>query len=284
MNTLYSHVCKMLRYNHVYKILIQACKNNDIDTARIVLALDNKCVNYIDIPPHKNIVHDTTKERPNMLMMVIKSDLIYPHTQQTSIEYHNDKFELIKLLVENGINVNYKCSKSNHTALSLAVKYCMYKTVKYLVQHGANVNELCGKYNRPILFKLIGISPDSNHERDTIIELVKYIIDTVGFKPQQPNGIDANAVHGDINYGIALMDYVCDIEILDRFIREGGMDIKYRARDGDTALHWLVANNSVYNNALIKYLVDAGIDPHVPNDTGFVPARYIDSVSCSVGA
>jgi len=48
--------------------------------------------------------------------------------------------EIIKLLIENGVNINEK-DDNNKTALFYATKYGQVEIVKLLIENGANINE-----------------------------------------------------------------------------------------------------------------------------------------------
>lgn len=61
---------------------------------------------------------------------------------EKAIEYN--RFDVVKLLVEKGVNVNHITAPRN-TALSLAITKGSLKIATYLIENGANVNQPCGQ-------------------------------------------------------------------------------------------------------------------------------------------
>ncbi|KPA08851.1 protein phosphatase 6 regulatory ankyrin repeat subunit A, partial [Candidatus Magnetomorum sp. HK-1] len=74
--------------------------------------------------------------------------------------------DLVKLLIENGIDINYKCN-DGRTALLLAFKYDHFEIAKYLIEKGADISN---KKTDGLMTPLMYASKNGN------IELVKYLL------------------------------------------------------------------------------------------------------------
>ena len=116
----------------------------------------------------------------------LKSDHILPNLKSDSILPNLKSREVIKILIENGADVNLLGS-DGQTILSKAILYDSpfdREFIEYLIQHGGDVNTLIpfeepnihhtGKL--PLLYNLCNLYFDPSEQRANIIEKIKFLI------------------------------------------------------------------------------------------------------------
>lgn len=139
--------------------------------------------------------------------------------------------DAVKLLVENGADVNFK-DDYGCSPLYYAVVFSKYTIIDYLIKAGADINARCNAGNTPM------------HQAVNDISLFKYLIQN-GAKPIANNNGDTPlhfaAIYGDLDVGTVLLDMT--------------MNVNVKNNDEDTPLH----KAAYYGNLdVIKLLVERG--------------------------
>ncbi|EAY10062.1 hypothetical protein TVAG_329490 [Trichomonas vaginalis G3] len=107
---------------------------------------------------HKNSPIYKDSKAPNVLMYACK----YGH------------FDIVKELLEKGMNVNERVEKHPHVFISPLMMCCKrgnLEIAKYLVEKGANCNDMCSTKKRFLYYTPLSLSVQSKN-----LDLVKYLI------------------------------------------------------------------------------------------------------------
>ena len=138
--------------------------------------------------------------------------------------------EILKNLVENGVDVNEKIS-FNKTALMLVAD--RLKFVKYLVENGADVNAKDINNNTALIYSCI----------NNRLEIVKYLVE---------HGADVNA-KGQYDYtALITASRIANLEMV-KYLVENGANVNAKNKDDKTALVLASQNNL---REIEKYLVE----------------------------
>lgn len=228
-------VCADAKYN--YKKLAIACKQNDIDDIRRLLRLDANICRYT-----LNDVKGTQRSTPL--------------THAINRRNH----AIVRLLLENGANVN-ECTKgTGQTALTYAVKIgdidlveqlrALHGNVQWIDMEGNTLFHIAVRYNQP--------------------KMVKHL---------SAFGIDVN--HAD-KYGRTALHLAArrsSVKILSHLIAIGA-NLEARDASGRTALHVASEKPNIH---VIEFLISKQADVSATNTLGMTPLHSAASV-CQVKA
>jgi ankyrin repeat protein len=196
------------------------------------------------------------------------------------------KFEMAKLLINNGAQLNFQDELAGNTALSLAIDRENIELVALLLKKGADPN-ICKKYMGPALFSAIG---SNNYAIFTL--LIDYHADifykdTV-FGDEMKTALDMAELRGSRKMALWLKkagvangcapetkeEYFFqavkdnDIRNVKKYIGQG-MDPNYKDTHERTALMWAVMYG--YHD-LVRFLLDHGADIAVRQEhSNFIP-------------
>ncbi|KAJ5078069.1 ankyrin repeat protein [Anaeramoeba ignava] len=148
----------------------------------------------------------------------------------------NNSLEIIKYLVEKGVDINAK-TNDNETVLHLACQNNSIEIIKYLVEKGVDINAKTNN-NETVLHLAC---------QNNSLEIIKYLVE---------KGIDINAKTNENETVIHLACQNNSIEII-KYLVEKGIDINAKTTNNETVLHLACQNNSI---EIIKYLVEKGVD------------------------
>ena len=147
--------------------------------------------------------------------------------------------EIVRLLVERGANVNAATSNDGGTALMMASQNDHLEIVRYLVERGANVNAATSTYGGTAL---MWACMDGN------LKMVRYLVER--------GGANVNATTTD---GHTALMWACEkghLEIVRCLVEHGGANVNLaRTNDGMTALMWACQNG---NLEIVRLLVERG--------------------------
>jgi ankyrin repeat protein len=155
---------------------------------------------------------------------------------------HHDQLEIMKVLIENGTDVNAQSGKySNALQAACSVRYALPEVVKFLVENGADINAQGGKYGNALQAACSAF--------DDKPEVVRFLVE---------NGADFNAQGG--KYGSALQA-ACSAFFVKpgvvRFLIENGADVNAQGGGYGSALQAAACNVFLES---VKLLVENGAD------------------------
>ena len=250
------------------------------------ISLDNLVVNELFImfnKPLVNIMYDPEgsealkdpidiiceKNDVKILKLLIKNEHEF-YKQDLMFACHHLNFEIIKLLVENGVKVD-DFKKDNPLSAVCANSYKengdkVLKIAKYLVEHGADIN-----LNSPLMATCsTGYNPlmatCSSGDGSVDIDVIKFLIE---------HGADVN-----YTYQLKIASYVSSDKqtiLTEAMKRENGYDLakllidngadvnNYKDKDGDTYLY-LAKDEKV-----LQLLIESGANINAKNNLGFTP-------------
>ena len=164
-------------------------------------------------------------------------------------------FEIVKILVDNGADVNSSAS-SNTKALILAAEQGKLEIVKYLAENGADVN-LRDYYNTTALMM-------ASFE---YLEIVRYLIE---------QGADVNAKNNNEYTALSQATLTGRFEIV-KCLVENGIDVNSKDYFKNTALISASENGRV---KIVKYLVEHGADVNIANEINITALSIASQVGC----
>lgn len=162
-----------------------------------------------------------------------------------TILFQANNFSLIKLLLESGVDVN---SRDNCGNTFLCIAYAPNLN-EMLLEHGADVNSRNNEGNTPLFF--------SHHEKRVL--LLEYDAD-----------IDAKDNNGNTMLNNSYKSSADEIYSL---IRLCG-DINSQNNEGNTILHKIAGMKKSIYSASIHLLLSHGADPNIKNNKGETPHDY----------
>lgn len=158
---------------------------------------------------------------------------------------NKDNIEMVKLLVENGVDVN-KENEYSYTPLHLAVEKNNIEIVRFLVENKANVNSENEYSSTPLH---LAVSKNN-------IEMVRLLVE---------NGADVNKENENSNTPLHLAVDKDNIEMV-RFLVENKADINKQNKYKDTPLLRAVYrdNKNMIKNGIeiVKFLLESGANIH----------------------
>ena len=145
-------------------VLYYAIDNEDDDTIKKLMSIDTK----IDI---KSLNHAIDKNKYNVIYKLLQNDIILSNDNNLIIKIikskSNSRKYYIELLIENGCNVNQ--IENNKSALIYAIEYNFSDIAKLLLQNGADVNYKCSNGWTSLTYSI-----HNNNNKETIYSLFKY--------------------------------------------------------------------------------------------------------------
>ena len=160
-------------------------------------------------------------------------------SKDTTLNYaiRRKSFNLVKLLIDNGVDVNGK-DVQGKTALyhALELEKRKINIVEYLIEHGANVNEIINDENETILFSAVIRSNDA---------IIKLLID---------NGADINHKNKDNNIPLGIVTYKGkEADYFEMLINNNVDFEELNKRDGNSIFLNSLSNR---NKTLFNYIMD----------------------------
>jgi ankyrin repeat protein len=237
---------------------------------------------------------DVNKVR-EILANGIDPDVVDPVHGSTALMWASQagKLECVRELIRSGANVNIQ-NKNGSTALIFASNSKHLDCMNELVRSGADVN--CETKDR--MTALIYASRDGDLQ--CIQELIRLGAD-VNLRNKWDStalmcasrygnlqcvqelirfGADVNLQNKDGNTVLTYACYSQNIECVEFFLKLG-LDINHRAIDGSTPLMHAIRYNRpgyVCNPEIAKLLLDAGADPILPSESGYLGKDVCDLV------
>ena len=161
-------------------------------------------------------------------------------------------FDIVKLLVENGADVNIVSDKLT-SPLYYAVIFEDVNIVKYLIDNGAEVN------NRGFYLDRTALHQACNLDRKDIVKLLLEHNINVNIRDDK----------GETALHYAVINNNTDII---KLLIDNGTEINARNYEGQTALHIAV----IYKNIeAIKTLLDSGINKNIKDNEGKTAIDYL---------
>jgi len=122
--------------------------------------------------------------------------------------------DIVKYLVDHGVNVNLERNPHRHTPLYQAVIKPSLEIVEYLVEHGARI-DVVTRSNETILNYAIINGPSGN------LPLIRYLVENLHMDINTQDKYGKTPLHnaierGDINYVKYLVDHGAGLDIPDR--------------------------------------------------------------------
>ena len=154
---------------------------------------------------------------------------------------HKGNLEVVKILVDNGADVNSSVSK-NTRALILAAERDKFEIVKYLVENGADVN--LRDYGNTTALMMASFEN---------LEIVRYLIE---------KGADVNAKNNNKYTALSQATLTGHIDIV-KCLVENGIDVNSKDYFDNTALISASENGRLN---IVKYLVEHGADVNIANE------------------
>jgi len=239
--------CLDLAISKGYEILFSLLKNQFISSMNVNIQNSDNEIPLISILKSNQY---SLKEKTYLVDILISkgSDVNYSDKSgNTSLIYaiQYKCLSIVKLLVENGANVNYYNPSTNKTILKYAVDSGVLDIVKYLVIYNANLYCSC-----PKAVPLFG---------ETIVDINEIYIDIVVYLvPKLKIGdITGNIIYKIIRNG--------KLDLLKSLIMKK-LDVNLKDYEGDSALA-----NAIYyrNEEIVNYLIQCkGIDFNSKNNRG----------------
>jgi ankyrin repeat protein len=214
-------------------MLWEAVRNNNIDNAKIAIRKGA----YVDYIQDKLL--DATP---------------------LCIAVSNGNVELVKLLVDNGADINIRSSFDGHTPLYWLPKKNPKEIIDLLIEEGADVDVkdyLGGK--TPLFYALFhSIFSDKDYKK-----IAQALID---------NGADINAE--DINGNTILHACAGDKDSMDSidFLLKNGANVNSKNYSGETPLHGALCSGG---KEIARMLLDSGADIKIKNNEGLTPLDYL---------
>ncbi|KAJ3642022.1 hypothetical protein Zmor_028486 [Zophobas morio] len=198
-----------------------ACKNGDYGIAKKLLN-SGASINNVD------------KDKMNALHYASESS--------------KDNRDVIKLLIEKGIDVNVQ-NGNGKTALQLACKSGVYENAEVLLNSGASINMV----DKDKMNALNYASQSWKDNRDVIKLMIE-------------KGIDVNVQDGNGKTALQLACLNGDYEIAKKLLSSGA-SINIVDKDKMNALHY-ASESWKDNRDVIKLLIEKGIDVNVQDENG----------------
>ena len=195
--------------------------------------------------------------------------LPFPNTQNLK-DIQKNKSEIVKILVENGADVNQKTKTNGSSPLSLSIYNHQFETAKCLIDNGANVTISDDVCVTPLHWAC-SISKDhkDNNKNLEQYELVKMLIE---------KGADVNAEYKDFKETPlfwAIKNPVSYIHNIAELLIENGADVNYKSKHGFTPL--MKAATSL-NIKAVELLLKNGADINAKDNNELTVLNHINKV------
>lgn len=218
----------------------------------------------------KQLENFVTNKKMEKIDKVLKANVEEEKTQLLFISIKYKNIEIIKYLIEKGVDVNISDNKQN-TPLMLACSTKNPDVAELLLQYGANVN-LKNDSETPLTLAC-NVSDNS----DTVKLLLKYGLDinapitetganalmvltnkksSLGVKNLIESGADVNLCDKDGKSALFYAILQCNTELVEILI-ENGAEINLCDKDGKTPLYYAISKN---NKDIVKTLLDNKAD------------------------
>jgi len=200
---------------------------------------------------------------------------------------------IIKLLLDYGMNIDFRNNIGNTTLLYLAEFYETDNTwvIKFLIDHGANINKV-DKNNNSILHKacrirrniervrylaknVANINKINNDGNTALMDIANYITDVEYVKCLIKNGADINIAN---NKGETALFIACKHQYKELAITliKYGADINKADNEGTTPLLLsCYRKNLLFGASIVMYFVENGADLNKANNEGITPLHEL---------
>ncbi|GHU77759.1 hypothetical protein FACS189462_0470 [Spirochaetia bacterium] len=183
---------------------------------------------------------------------------------------YTKNIDMIKLLVENGADVNLIAEMS--TPLQSAIWTENYDNIKYLLDHGADVHFTKERFTLPLNYAVIYTIQKDNE----LNEINKDIIQLLLSYGADINGLDYS---GDSSLFVSFdRHHELNTDIPDYLIQIGA-NINLQDKQGNSILHKAIYNR---NNYSIKYILENGGDIEIKNNNNQTPLEYAYSLKGTI--
>ena len=213
------------------KLFIKSIKNQNLKVIKLMAERKVVCINQIFFGYDKE----------NALHIAIEKNM-----------------EMVKILVENGININKK-DRHGWSPFLRAVGGENFEIVKYLVDNGADVNDSDSYRRSALMYACSGRN----------FEIIKYLVENganVNHRMRMgwsEGPLTSAAGSGNIQIVKYLVSKGAKLErgVLEYAVRSGNLKlVKYLVSKGLSPIRKHVLRNAVENLDLIKYLISQGAD------------------------
>lgn len=225
---------------------------------------------------------------PLVIFVTIGGKWGYEWDDEDEYEYANEIIEILKFLIEQGVDLNTQDSEGN-TALHVANNSTI---VKFLIEHGVNMNHLNRKRQNPLYGKLPeiyqllidrGANPhivDINGRRPlpgrrNNEEIIRATLDT------NPMVLKSLLQTTDINlpdmFDLYPLHSAQTLESITKLLLVGADPNVQTKIEGVTPLHMWTTNYVVTHRdlaeklAVVSVLIDGGANPNIPDNSGSTP-------------
>ena len=179
-----------------------------------------------------------------------------------NIAMFHKRTEMVRLLLENGADVNAKSELSGRTPLMSAAGIDgKTEIVRLLLENGADVNAADHYGHTALMIAMEGIN-DSGNQTETVVKLLLEKGADVNAKNKAGN----TALHSAAENGFS--DYATHdgrVEAVVKLLLEKGADVNAKANDGGTALMEAAGNGQT---GTVKLLLGKGADVNAKANSG----------------
>lgn len=181
------------------------------------------------------------------------------------VAVENKNFEMVRLLVEQGANINYN-GYSDITALMIAASDNNIKIMEYLLDHQADINKT-GMNGSALFFALNITTPSKYTNILANRKTANYLIS---------KGINLNLLNEDDESALMYSIRFKNIESFKYLVKKGA-DINKRNKEGKNVLFYLIQNYPFQcekcndTSELMQYIIDNKIDINSPDKYNNTP-------------
>lgn len=236
--------------------------NNQFYAQRVLNAIEQE-----DITQLKKLMESplgNLDAKPTLWIFEVLGERNEPTPLQAACKAGNP--EIVKILLENGANVNYthwdksrnQGSPLTNAAGSLSDK--RLQVIKLLVEHGADVN-----YQDATGNDVLSCALYASFERYDTIEIIEYL---------EQKGINIYKKYENSN---TLLHKACESDsllVIQYLINHRGFDINAVNADGDTPLIYFLRFASNRKKDTLQFLIQSGADAKIKNKEGKTAYDY----------
>lgn len=233
----------------IQEVLIEGRKNNKVSLYHAVKYENNDFVKTLVESGMGIPIEDLDLNFVETTFLRYRSRFIVPEKGFSKEERYDFGIEIIKYLIEQGVDPNQWLGTTPHTLLAEACSHSDFGLIVFLIEHGANPN-YCG--DPPLSY----IDPYENRK------IFEYLVD---------NGADVDSCKGSDFTPLQLAAAQDDIEFM-TYLLENGADINgSRSCDQETPLMVATYNRNI---KAIDFLVENGADPFYVSYHGDTALEY----------